>query len=163
MLDKERRALVGEHLWVAEAAARAVSPHPGPAPEGEDLLGEAFLALCEAALSWEPSKGSFSAYAWEKVRRAVQDTWRREAQQSLRSAALADVTWAGADPVGAPERDELLAALMLLPPSWQAVMNLCFFRGLGTDEAARLLGLSPARVSRIKRKALARLRATLLD
>lgn len=163
MLNKERRALVREHLWVAEAATRSVLPRRGLAPEDEDLLGEAFLALCEAALSWEPSKGSFPAYAWERVRRAVLEIRRREAQLSLRSAALAGAAQDEAGPAGGPVRDELVAALMLLPPRWRAVVNLCFFRGLEAHEAARLLGISPSRVSQIKRKALARLRATLLD
>lgn len=163
MLDGKRRALVGEHLWVAEAVARTALPCPGPAADGEDLLGEAFLALCEAALSWEPSLGSFPAYAWEKVHRAVKGAWEKEAQRAVQGSAPVGVPWTDSSHSGAPQRDELLAALMLLPPRWQAVVNLCFLKGLGTEEAAGILGLSPMRVSRIKRRALARLRAALQD
>lgn len=161
MLSEGQRMLVEEHLWLAEAAICAVSLHPGLQLERCDLLGEAYLALCEAALRWDSSRGKFSTYAWMRVRGAVLDAWRRGVRLSLRHTALADGLLAGSGADGELEREDLAMALALLPPRWRAVVELSFFGEFGTGEVARLLGISVSRVSQIKREALKRLKAIL--
>ena len=59
------------------------------------------------------------------------------------------------------ERESLRAAIASLPERERAVVHLRFFRGLTQERVARVLGVSQVQVSRIERRAVEALRATI--
>src|ERR1041384_8055255 len=64
---KSKEELVTENMRLAPYCVRRfLSRYRIPAALGldtEDLISEAFLALCRAAELWDPSRGMFSTYA----------------------------------------------------------------------------------------------------
>src|SRR5262245_13792607 len=64
---KSKEELVTENLRLAPYVVRRfMSRYRVPAALGmetDDLISEAFLALCRAADLWDPSRGKFSTYA----------------------------------------------------------------------------------------------------
>ena len=69
---------------------------------------------------------------------------------------------AGGMEEGLVERLSLRAALEELPERERQVLLLRYYRGLTQARAARVLGVSQVQVSRLERRAVERLRQTLL-
>ena len=61
------------------------------------------------------------------------------------------------------EKIALREAIDVLPERERMTILLRFFKGLTQEQAARLLGVSQVQVSRLERRALERLRASLVD
>ena len=61
------------------------------------------------------------------------------------------------------EKIALREAIDALPERERMTILLRFFKGLTQEQAARLLGVSQVQVSRLERRALERLRASLAD
>jgi DNA-directed RNA polymerase specialized sigma subunit len=72
-LTPEQTALVNAHLEVAQklAGAHARRVH-ATAERRDDILGEAYLALCQAAQTWDPTRGPFRARAITKIKWALE-------------------------------------------------------------------------------------------
>ena len=84
---KSREALdelIVEHLYVAHDAVRYGR---WPTWRREELLGEAYCGLIQAARAWDPGRGTdFPAYARRRVRGAIQDFLRGEELKGQRRA-----------------------------------------------------------------------------
>jgi RNA polymerase sigma factor (sigma-70 family) len=169
-----QRDLAVRHLPLARALAwRAVRLGTN---EREELESAAYMALVEAALTFDPSrKVNFATYARYRIRGAIRDYrrlvlsegWRgdpahRPVFETLRgnSEELGRVLGSEPDrPVGA-EIESIEAVerwLRRLPRAQAAACRLIYLQGMSQDEAAAFLGCSKSYMSRLHRGAIARL------
>jgi RNA polymerase sigma-70 factor (ECF subfamily) len=113
--------------------------------EAEDTLQDAFLEAWKRAKSFDPRRGSATAWVMTIARSRALDRLRargsvdRTAQAVAREQAL---------PLPLPiesaeqrqERDRLQRALSALPPEQRAVLELAYFEGLTQSEIAARTG-----------------------
>ena len=171
-LDAERRRLVEAHVRLAEKIALRRCRWGLEDPD--DTRSDALWGLMLAGRAFDPSRGSFAAYAALRIEGAI----RRGRQ--LRSG-LSRTLWEQGDrptlvslniPVGeggaelldllpspsGPEDDWLADALRRLPALDCLVLRLRYYHGLPQSDVASIIGRSQMHVSRIERAALAKLR-----
>jgi RNA polymerase sigma factor (TIGR02999 family) len=140
------------------AAAYMRRERPGQTLQPTALVHEAYLRLARAGAPWRDER-HFVGIAARSMRQILVERAR---------ARGADKRWAGldrvtlsaslvgaADPAGMlPALDEALDRLERLDPEQAKIVELRYFVGLGVEEAAAALGISPATLKR--RWALAR-------
>ena len=150
--------------------------------ELDDLMGEARLALCRAALKWDPARGRFSTYACTAVFNALISLCapgRRSAFERLPVMSLHT-------PVGKGDDDTLVDLLpdpgesvqtrvmdrAIVETVWHAMWQLperersallCMLDGRNSREIAHQWGCSRQRVDQIHGRAVRRLRRILGD
>jgi RNA polymerase sigma factor (TIGR02999 family) len=131
---------------------------PGQTLQATALVHEAYLALAGSGRPWNDKK-HFLGIAARKMRQILVDRAR---------ARGADKRWAGINRVSLteslavaaneeaslPELDQALTRLEALDPEQGRIVELRYFVGLGIEETADVLGISPATLKR--RWALAR-------
>lgn len=129
------------------------------------LVNEAYMQLVRSDVPWE-DRGHFYAVAARAMRRILVD-WARAKGRQKRGGGYARVTLDDAfvgDPGREPDLVALDAALERLSAQDERkarVVELHYFAGLGYDEVARSLGISPSTVHRDLRLAKAWLYAEL--
>jgi RNA polymerase sigma factor (TIGR02999 family) len=134
------------------AARRLAQEKPGQTLHATALVHEAYLRLVdrEEAKNWR-SRGHFFAAAAASMRRILIDNARRKRAGkrggNLRRQPLEDMA--------TPEPDEELLALddamrklAEIDPEKARLVELRYFAGLTGEQAAEVLGLSPATVDR---------------
>jgi RNA polymerase sigma factor (sigma-70 family) len=173
-MTDEQRELAARYIPMAKAIAGR-----GPcrdASEGEELRSAAYMALVEAAMTFDPlRKVKFSVYARHRIRGAIRDCrrlllsdgWRgdrahRPIFQTFRGELeeLGRVLGANEPPPVGAEMESTEAAekwLSRLPRAHAAACRLLYLDGKSHDEAAALLGCSKSYLSRLHRDAISRL------
>ena len=140
------------------AAAYMRAERPGQTLQATALVHEAFMRLAGTDQTWT-DRNHFLAIAARSMRQILVDRARARGAQKR---------WAGLDRVSLtdslahtsdeeamlPALDEALTRLERLDPEQVRIVELRYFAGLGIDEAADALGISPATLTR--RWALAR-------
>jgi len=116
------------------------------------LVNEAYLRLRPAEANWANRRHFFGAAA-EAMRRILVDHARRKHAQKrgdgLERVTLADLDVATDAPdVDVLALDEALTALKTQDPRLEQVVSLRYFAGMGIEQVAAALGLSPATVKR---------------
>lgn len=153
------------------AAARMRGESPGHTLQSTALVHEAYVRLAGADLAWTDRK-HFFATAARTMRRVLTDHARARGREK-RGAGLDRITLAGV-PAGDGDGEHVVAArldmvaldaaieaLGELDPRKAAAVDLHYFAGLGYDEVAEALDISPATVHRDLRMARAWLRSRL--
>lgn len=141
--------------------------------EAEDLYQQAYVALAEAALDWEPHRlDSFVPYfagsfPWRIHRYLRKQTpWRRTARFQLRSMPHDVLMEQVADVAGADGRDwdDVLACTELLaelPKPYHRVIRLYLYHGLSFAEVGRAVGISRSAAHEAFGRALSLLRSSV--
>ncbi len=117
------------------------------------LVHEAYLRLFDqTAVEWE-DETYFYGVAATTMRRVLVDHARRHKRQKRggeRQRVPLDVDALASDParLDLVELDEALSRLASISPRRARVVELRFFGGLGVDDTARVLEISPATVKR---------------
>jgi RNA polymerase sigma factor (sigma-70 family) len=181
----ERNALVEQYIYLPAWCIHALWAHNRPLRRlgWDDAVQNAALGLIRAADLWDPSKGTFTTYAAQSIRRhlirACQDiglihvpSWvqrkgtRGPCREHARRARVCHglptegVVAAAARPPGV-EAEEALEALDKLSARSRLVLERCVMGGQSYQAVADGLGITRERVRQIKVKALAALRAVL--
>jgi RNA polymerase sigma factor (TIGR02999 family) len=117
------------------------------------LVHEAYLKLVgPREVAWA-SRGHFYAAAAEAMRRILLDHARSRARRGGRPLRLAEVPDVAALAAAGSEEilavDEALGRLEGHDPQAAALVRLRFYAGLGVEEAAQALGLSPRTAARL--------------
>ncbi len=138
--DRLRRAPQAGVRPLAEGAARTC-----PANDGMRLVGE-------SDRSWK-NRAHFFAIAANLMRQILVDhARRRNAARRGGDPVMAPLEAAqvgnGSDPVPLDELDEALSRLEAIRPRHSRIVELRFFGGLTTEEAAEALGVSVRTVER---------------
>jgi len=140
------------------AASYMRRERPGQTLQATGLVHEAYLRLAGTGRPWT-DRAHFLGIAARAMRQILVERARARGAQK-RWAGLDRVTLTDALAAGAsadamlPALDEALARLERLDPEQVRIVELRYFAGLGIEEAAETLGISPATVKR--RWALAR-------
>src|SRR5438552_4558825 len=146
----------------------------------EDLVSEAFLALCRAAEMWDPERGAFSTYAVVAI-----NNWLINVCKLDRASIRTEIEVLSLDtPVGEAEEerlgdllpdqgrgledmvlsrslaDDLRAAVRELPDRDRAVMT-ALLQGETPSDLARAYGCSRQRIEQIQSRAFRRLKNRL--
>ncbi|WP_051663236.1 RNA polymerase sigma factor [Alicyclobacillus macrosporangiidus] len=165
-------------LWSPADAARALfemySPDIyryalyvlGSPPEAEDVVQETFARVLRG---WNrfAHQSAVRTWLWTIARRCVQDALRK--RRLLRVRLNADTAWIDRVPAdehlgGMPPMDlDLQAAIARIRPSYRQVVVLRYIQDLSTDETARVLGWTTAKVRTTLHRALRALQRELLD
>jgi len=136
------------------AARRLAREKPGQTLQATALVNEAYLRLVggEGGGSWD-GRGHFFAAAAEAMRRIVIDDARRKRSQKhgggFQRHALdeVEIVAAPAD-VDVLALDEALTRLAAEDRAKAELVKLRYFAGLSIDDAAAVLGISPATAKR---------------
>jgi RNA polymerase sigma factor (sigma-70 family) len=179
-----KEELITENLRLAPYCVRRfLSRYRIPAVLGldtEDLVSEAFLALCRAADMWDPARGAFSTYAVVAIH-----NWLINVCKLDRASIRTELEMLSLDaPVGEAEEerlmdllpdqgrgteevvlsrslaDDLRAAVRELPDRDREVMT-ALIQGETPSELARAYGCSRQRIEQIQSRAFRRLKNRL--
>jgi len=140
------------------AAGYLRGERPGQTLQATALVHEAYLRLAGAGRPWT-DRNHFLGIAARSMRqilvdraraRGAQKRWGGMARVSLTDSLVSGVN----DDAMLPALDEALSRLEELDPEQARIVELRYFAGLGVEEAASALGMSPATLKR--RWALAR-------
>ncbi|MGB3968901.1 MAG: ECF-type sigma factor [Planctomycetota bacterium] len=117
------------------------------------LVHEAYLKLVgPRAVPWA-SRGHFFAAAAQAMRRILVDHARARGRRGGDPVPLTEVrdvaSLAGAGPEQILAVDEALGRLEVCDPEAAAMVRLRFYAGLGVDDAAAAMGLSPRTAARL--------------
>ena len=154
--DEAAVAIYDELRRLARAYMRR--ERPGQTLQATALVHEAYLRLAGSGAAWTDHK-HFIGIAARSMRQILVERARARGAQK-RWAGMNRVTLteslAGGGPEDAmlPALDEALVRLEQLDPEQARIVELRYFVGLGIDETAEMLGMSPATLKR--RWALAR-------
>jgi RNA polymerase sigma factor (TIGR02999 family) len=139
------------------AAAYIRHEKPGQTLQATALVHEAYLRLAGREQPWTDER-HFLAIAARSMRQILVERARARGAEKrwarLDRVSLTDVPAAGVEDAMLPALDEALARLEQLDPEQARIVELRYFVGLGIDETADALGISPATLKR--RWALAR-------
>ena len=140
----ELRALAARHLR-AERADHTLQPTA--------LVHEAYLRLAAVPHVSVLDRAQFFGLAAQMMRRILVN--HAEARNTVKRGGLAtrvtlddSVSWAGDRDLDLVELDDALTRLAAVSPRQAQVVELRFFAGLGIDDAASVLGISPATLKR---------------
>jgi len=168
-LDDEAVELYGG--WIKQVALHVKARMPWA--ELDELIQWGVVGMLEARERFQPDKGqSFKAFVTKRVRGAMLDGLRREGtHQRHRNEASQEMAGVGEpaapdDPlrevIRHDDRERLAGALDRLTERRRLVLALYYYEGMNNREIARVLGVSEARASVLRRRALEDL-ARLLD
>ncbi len=177
-----RDALVEAHLHLVEPIAKHIRATLPPCFELDDLIQSGRLGLLDAATKYRPATGvPFGAYAAQRVRGAILDSFRRRKWQDSVCFSLdhdhdqedqteSDARRGPAAPeskeptaIESADRKRVVAiASRHLPTRERRIIGQYYFReGATLREAGRAVGVKHSRASQIHQDALRRMRSTL--
>jgi RNA polymerase sigma factor (TIGR02999 family) len=135
------------------AAHRLAAENPGGTLQATALVHEAYLRLVgtDPERPWD-SRGHFFAAAAEAMRRILVDAARRKQTEKhgggRRRVPLVDLHQIADSPDGMIELHEALTRFAAAEPLKAKLVELRFFAGLSVNDAASILGISPATAAR---------------
>lgn len=144
------RSVYAELRQLAGAAMRR--ERDGHLLQPTALVSEAYLRLVQGSPQWENRRHFFGAAARAMRQVLVDESRRRDAEK--RGGDVQHVTLGALDGEGQAAQsdivrlDELLRQLEALSPRYGRLVELRHFAGLGVEECADLLEVSPATVKR---------------
>lgn len=148
--DRFYEAVYAELHRMARASLRRERKAPTLQPTA--LVNEVYLRLVPDGVAWQNRRHFFAA-AGEAMRRILVEHARRRLAQK-RGGDLERVTLSGLD-IPVPEKeidvllvDEAVEQLALERPRLAQLVTLRFFAGLGIEDAAAALEISPATAKR---------------
>ena len=151
-LDKLVPIVYGE---LRRQAARYLrQERPGHTLQTTALVHEAYLRLVDLhRMNWQSRKQFFGVAARLMRRVLVEHARKRQAAKRGGAAAqlpleAAEEVASGEPPVDVLALDEALGRLAELDPEKSHLVELRYFAGLGIEEAAHVLGVSPSTVKR---------------
>jgi RNA polymerase sigma-70 factor (sigma-E family) len=159
--DPEFEAFVRARSAVLLRTAYLLTGDPGHA---EDLLQ---TVLLRTVRHWRSARNAPEAYVRQALVNLCRDNWRRASARPqelplvLPAAEVISPVSGPAERVG--QRSELIAALAQLPSAQRAVIVLRFVDDLSVAQTAALLGLSDGTVKSYTSRAIATMRAALID
>jgi RNA polymerase sigma factor (TIGR02999 family) len=138
------------HELRALAAARMAAEPPGHTLNATALVHEAYLRL--VGDQHFDGRGHFFAAAAEAMRRILVEAARRKAAVchggGRRRVPLEDAHRIQESPEGLLDLDDALNRFATVEPAKAKLVELRFFAGLSVNEAAAVLGVSPATAAR---------------
>ena len=134
------------------AAAYLRRERPGQTLQATALVHEAYLRLAGAGTPWKDER-HFVGIAARSMRQILVDRARargaRKRWAELDRVTLSASLAAATDPESMlPAVDEALTRLEQIDPEQAKIVELRYFVGLGIEEAAAALGISPATLKR---------------
>ena len=158
-LDEGRKRLAEKNLGLVHAALHRM----GVRKDYEDMYGLGCVALCRAALIWEPEKGPFSTFASHLVEHELINYFRHEQAAGRAGAAMRpfddgdaafsreDESFAAAEAAGLTQ--EMDAALEKLLGAGDAEILRLLLRGVSPARAAERLHISLSAVYKARARA----------
>lgn len=152
-------------LYAADVCRFAALMSRTPA-DAEDLAQEALLKAVRSLRTFDPSRGSVSAWLWRIVANSAKDAAgrrRRWMDLVVRAGVMTPRQSETVEEVAlAHIRDrELREILSTLPLRDRTLLALRYGAGLDAGEAGRTLGMQPEAAGKAIRRALSRLRARM--
>ena len=150
-LDALLPAVYGELRALAARHLRAERPDHTLQPTA--LVHEAYLRIAAVPQVSVLDRGQFFGLAAQMMRRILVN--HAEARNAAKRGGAAtrvtlddSVSWTGDRDIDLVELDDALTRLAAISPRQSQVVELRFFAGLGIEEAAEVLGISPATLKR---------------
>jgi RNA polymerase sigma factor (TIGR02999 family) len=127
--------------------------NPGHTLQTTALVHEAYLRLVDQRVAHWQNRAQFFGVAAQQMRRILVDYARRHQAAKRGGSAIQvpleeDAIAAGESDVDLAALDDALTRLAVLDPRQARVVELRYFTGLGIEETAEALGISPATVKR---------------
>jgi RNA polymerase sigma factor (TIGR02999 family) len=140
------------------AAAYMRRERPGQTLQATALVHEAYLRLAQAGTPWHDQK-HFVGIAARSMRQILVERARARGAQKrwggMNRVSITDSLQLASDPeTMLPALDEAISKLETIDPEQAKIVELRYFAGMSVEEAADVMGISPATLKR--RWALAR-------
>ena len=140
------------------AAAYMRRERPGQTLQATALVHEAYLRLAQAGAPWHDQR-HFVGIAARSMRQILVERARARGAQKrwggMHRVAITDSLQLAADPeTMLPALDEAITRLEAIDAEQARIVELRYFAGMSVEEAAEVMGMSPATLKR--RWALAR-------
>ena len=141
-------------------AIKIAQRHKAIGAEWDDLLQAARCGLCEAANRYDAEKGAFGPYAAQWILGEVRNLLRQRKnnnQLSIVHCQLSIEEAAAEEPGFERTEQQMLAASVLnrLPTDQKQALVLVYLKSMTQAQAARVMGCTQARVSRLCARGLA--------
>ena len=169
-MTKKEESLVRQNMGIAEALAcrvyASVKKRRGCVATLEDLKQSAYLALCEASLEYDESRGvQFATFAFPLVRKRLQEEVKYyqngyESDEEAEEVSADECYEADYAMVKAEEAGALMAAVERLTQREQAVITALYgLKGKKkkVKELSLHLGLTPGQIYKTEQMALRKL------
>lgn len=166
-------ALVADYLPLVRRAARCM-----PEREQEDAIAEGQYQLIRAIKAYDPNTGlDLPGYLKIKIKYGMFNYFRRYRCEADRTVAEADIlTRAEAlqavqpDPMDSPaaqvlhhlDEERLRTALDALSPGERACLEALYWMGMGYDETAQAMGVTANTVTKMRSRALKKLKIRMV-
>ena len=153
-LSEAQQRLVNEHLEWGMREGRFLAQSDDRARSADDAMQDAYFGLVEAARRYAPEKGAFRTYAKWWIRKAVRP--RRGAHREV------EITDAMADHLAdepQESQEEIRPNMECLDEREQYVINRIYAeQPTAAKDIARELGVTSAVVTRLRKRALRKLK-----
>ena len=166
-------ALVADYLPLVRRAARRM-----PAREREDAIAEGQYQLIRAIKAYDPNTGlDLPGYLKIKIKYGMFNYFRRYRCESDRTVAEGDILTRAEtlqavqpDPMDSPaaqilhrlDEERLRAALDALSPGERACLEALYWMGMGYDETAQAMGVTANTVTKMRSRALKKLKIRMV-
>jgi RNA polymerase sigma-70 factor, ECF subfamily len=138
----------------------------------EEVVLDVFAQVWRIADRFDRSKGNVEQWLFTLARSRILDRLRKlqrlnKVSNAIESGQAIEFPTASENPIEAVEiverRQQVLAALSLIPPEQRQVIELAYYQGLSHTEIATHTGLSLGTVKTRLRLGLSKLRITISD
>jgi RNA polymerase sigma-70 factor, ECF subfamily len=138
----------------------------------EEVVLDVFAQVWRIADRFDRTKGNVEQWLFTLARSRILDRLRKlqrlnKVSKAIESGKEIEFPTASEDPIEAVEiverRQQVLAALSLIPPEQRQVIELAYYQGLSHTEIATHTGLSLGTVKTRLRLGLSKLRITISD
>ena len=154
-LSEAQQRLVNEHLEWGMREGRFLAQSDDRARTADDAMQDAYFGLREAALRYDPEKGAFKNYAKYWIRKCTQH--RRGAHH--RDVELTDYLADHLADEPQESQEEIRPNMECLDEREQYVINRIYAEHpTATKDIARELGVTSAVVTRLRKRALRKLK-----
>lgn len=172
----------GDHIGMARLIGVNVGMSGDPAIDADDMTSEALLAICKAALSYEPMRGAWSTHAYTAALNHVRDRNRRVmllrrtftlnrqrymgvsidtgagVAQDKQMSETPDRESEQSHEKAVDDREHVEVLMTCLSDSERSLVRMRFLMSMPTSRIADCLGISVETVRRHLRVALAKMK-----
>jgi RNA polymerase sigma factor (sigma-70 family) len=159
--EVERKSLIDSHLGKVALVSRMLAARLPAWVDANELAQEGVIAMIEASERWDPAQGEFWPFVYRAVRGAMLDFLGRNCQHTCH-VELSAVRVFAPDETGKLSRELDLARAMEKLTTQERRVFTALRAGHRPRRIAGMLNINESTVSRLRKRAIRRVKAELV-